>query len=258
MKKLTPIFLLVALLIPLAWFAWPIVLPFLHTSTSEALTSLDAQGKYGDSYGALNTLFTGLAFVGVAGSIVLQIRESRKRDEEYKKDGYESRFFHLHNTFRSAVREIDVKQIRTNREGQQEEVVVFHGKDALRKIVDLILSASAPELRSAQTDDAKKKILIREYERIYRDKFVDDLGPYFRMLFRLFRYIERADESDRIEYMKIVRADLCGSEIILLGINGLTKPGEDFKPLIIKYELTKHWPDHDIIPKKLFESEYKN
>lgn len=68
------------ILIILLWCFYPYILKtYLHQEHAGNL------GQYGDIYGGLNTLFTGLAFVGLVVTIFLQRQEMRETREEFEK-----------------------------------------------------------------------------------------------------------------------------------------------------------------------------
>lgn len=74
-----------------------------------------------------------------------------------------------------------------------------------------------------------------------------DLGHFFRHLYHIVKFVDRnpyfnsiANNSmflKKTDYIKILRAQLSNSEIVLLALNGLTKQGENFKKYIDNYEL---------------------
>lgn len=68
------------------------------------------------------------------------------------------------------------------------------------------------------------------------------LGHYFRNLYHIVVYIDKSklSKSDKIEYLKILRAQLSNYEILLLAYNGMSVYGKKFKPLIEKYKLLKN------------------
>ena len=74
MNKLTLI--LIALIIFL-WAGSPFVLNFFLNDTVK-------QGAFGDSFGAINSLFSGLAFAGIIYTIALQRKELELQREELK------------------------------------------------------------------------------------------------------------------------------------------------------------------------------
>jgi uncharacterized membrane protein len=81
------------------------------------------------------------------------------------------------------------------------------------------------------------------YGKLYQ-KHQDQLGPYFRNLYHLFKFIDKSDRSDdeKINDANMVRAQLSINEALLVFYNGTWGEGEDFKPLIQRYGILKHVP----------------
>ena len=75
------------------------------------------------------------------------------------------------------------------------------------------------------------------------------LGPYFRTLYHVFKFVDgqaSLDEQEKVDYANIARAQLSRFEIALLFYNCLTPFGGGFKPLIEKYGILKHVNDADL------------
>ncbi len=76
------------LVIILIWIVYPIVLYASISTPNQGKTWAgnigDVFGTYGDSFGALNTLFSGLAFCGVIYSVIMQTQELKLTREEFK------------------------------------------------------------------------------------------------------------------------------------------------------------------------------
>lgn len=69
--------LLLPALVLCSWLAWGWVMRLLYAEEQ-------SRGLFGDSYGALNTLFSGFAFAGVIVTIFLQSRELKLQREDLK------------------------------------------------------------------------------------------------------------------------------------------------------------------------------
>jgi hypothetical protein len=70
-----------------------------------------------------------------------------------------------------------------------------------------------------------------------------ELGPYFRTLYHVFKYVHGRtflSDQEKIDYANIARAQLSRFELGLLFYNCLTDYGAGFKPLIERYGLLKH------------------
>ena len=69
---------------------------------------------------------------------------------------------------------------------------------------------------------------VRDYTEIYVKN--PRLAPYFRLLYRMCELTDNAeiDEDKKKDYIKILRAQLTGSELLLLRYNALTPGGTNF------------------------------
>lgn len=254
MKKSVVIFSVIILFVVGSWLFWPQLAERLGTP----LSTLEQRGQFGDSFGSLNTLFTGLAFIGVAGSILLQISESRKRDEEAKRETIEARFFRLTDALRLIVAGMIVSERKINWYSHTLETTekIKEGKDAFEFMVNALFKEISNLHQKRKLPSSSSDLALEAYATVY-EKYQDDLGPYFRMLYRIFTYLERASEEDQVEYAKIVRAEFSASEVTILAANGASAYGVKLMPFIIRYNLLKHYPNETNIPFDLWEEKYK-
>lgn len=79
--------------------------------------------------------------------------------------------------------------------------------------------------------------------------FNAELGHYFRHLYHIVKFVDnnsyfslskKEKYLKEYDYIKISRAQLSNSELVLLSLNALSENGTKFKPLIEKYELLKN------------------
>lgn len=71
--------LLLAALLTIVVFLWH----WIPTALTKEVTTLSDRGVYGDSYGSVNALFTGLAFAGLIFTVLLQQREIKLQREDF-------------------------------------------------------------------------------------------------------------------------------------------------------------------------------
>jgi len=76
-EKMIPLVTIIVIVIVTLWFFSPLILNYF-------INSPETRGQFGDSYGALNTLFSGLAFAGVVIAILLQRNELKLQREELR------------------------------------------------------------------------------------------------------------------------------------------------------------------------------
>ena len=213
--------IIAALIAGWVWWNWP-VLAHSMMLRDETPQDLAARGQYGDSYGGLNALVTGLAFAGLICTIFMQITESRKSD-------FQSTLFQLLDLWRDYIKELRL-------DGEV-------GRDALAAVWKKAYREFEPVKQNKWTEENGRILLYAAIKYHYREasrSHPEILDAYYRILYRIFRVLEETDTRYRQDYAKTVRALLTPDEICLLAFNGLTDEGEKFHRLIVKFALLKH------------------
>ena len=219
----------------------------------------EERGTFGDMFGAVNALFSGLAFAGLIVTLIMQHEELGLQRKELAQTNDEL----------AAQREEFVAQTKTMKI-QRFENTLFNMLSLQQGIVnsiDYIPQGGAdpnPEFRGKYVFDVfyNKKITkfqygnerqimgikgliqaendIQAYRRVSEISIFDS---YFRHLYRIFKYIDESqliDNTERYSYSCIVRAQLSDYELLLLFYNALTIDDNGafkFKHLIEKYAI---------------------
>ena len=219
----------------------------------------EERGTFGDMFGAVNALFSGLAFAGLIVTLIMQHEELGLQRKELAQTNDEL----------AAQREEFVAQTKTMKI-QRFENTLFNMLSLQQGIVnslDYIPQDDAdpnPESRGKYVFDVfyNKKITkfqygneqqimgikgliqaendIQAYRRVSEISIFDS---YFRHLYRIFKYIDESqliDDTERYSYSCIVRAQLSDYELLLLFYNALTIDDNGafkFKHLIEKYAI---------------------
>lgn len=222
-----------------------------------ALLPEDKRGQFGDMFGAVNSLFSGLAFAGLFFAIWLQHRQLKMQKKELalqreelgltrtelqgqkealtaqnetlKRQNFESTFFQLLRQFNEVV---DATRVSLN--GKD-----FSGREALRELYGQRLQAVCFHQLDQSIKGTQRP--IKAYEKFYKE-WHHLLGHYFRFLYHIFMFVERSALSyeEKCVYANIVRAQLSTHELALLFYNGLWGDGKKgFKPLIERYGILK-------------------
>ncbi len=225
---------------------------------------LNERGLFGDMFGAVNSVFSGFAFVGVIYAIFLQrheisiakaeiaytktiLDEQQKQlslqNQETKKQAFESTYFQMVRLFTDITNQIDLQRV------ENMVPVVTRGKD--------VFPVFLGRLRKTYNPPAKALYGGHEFDSAY-DAFYErhntELGHYFRMLYNIVNFIDGADIENQKFYAKILRAQLSDAEVAILFYNGLSKHGiKKFKPLIERYGLLKNLNDRDVFASELRE-----
>lgn len=216
------------------------------------LNSEPERGTFGDMFGAVNALFSGLAFGGVIYAILLQRKELalQRHELELTREELKGQKEQLKNQNQTMI-------------VQNFENTFFQMLKLHHEIVDSINRREFVGFKSRLKSNYLNLKVQNEQSRInmmYTKFFEDhnsDLGHYFRNLYRIIKFInEKGSEffEEKYFYTSLVRAQLSNPELILLFYNCLSHYGcERFKPLIEEFHLLKN-----ISPESLLHTSHKS
>lgn len=250
------------LFIGIVFFIW--ILSWLGVSC--LFDGSEERGTFGDQFGAINALFSGLAFAGLIYTILLQHEElglqrqeladtrdelkgqkeeAEKQNAIMRKQQFENTFFQLLQTHHEIIKMWSY--LDNDR--------MIYGQSALKlyykKFVAAYLGDSTGYLDSEMENDIKK--ICNFYGLAYQD-WEEYGGVYFRNLYRTIKYIDEHTILSRIEkyeYVTLLRSQLSDYELALLFYNCLSFYGRGkFKPLIEKYALLHNLPERLLISGK--------
>lgn len=214
------------------------------------------RGVFGDQFGAVNALFSGLAFAGVIYAISLQRHEVRMLHEELERSkeilekqqeladvqiaaqrhqAFEATFFQLLGLFTKLVEEMAVNR---------SEGTSTSGKGRFVEFCRYFRICAGLEAKGIV--EPKLKPFDEAVDKFYKEKS-SELGHYFRTLYNLYKFVDESDVHDKRRYSNLIRAQLSNDEAMLLFVNGLTEHGAKFKPLIEKFAVLKNVDRKDII-----------
>lgn len=192
-------------------------------------------GTFGDSFGAVNALFSGLALAGLVYAILLQQQELTDTREELKGQrealdlqNFENTFFQLLKLQADIVNAIDL----ILEDGQQRK-----GRDCFKTFHWQLQRAHKKRVIAADEREAA----VQAYMQVYRT-YEGDLGHYFRSFYHIIKFVhESPGVRDKRRYTNFARAQLSSFELVLLFYNGLSPLGSaKMKPLIEEYALLKN------------------
>lgn len=221
------------------------------------------RGTFGDQFGAVNALFSGLAFTGLIYTIILQrrdlklqrtdLRQQRKEMEEqtaeFEKQNetlriqrFENTFFNMLSQFQEVVNNLNnrYKKHREDNEFSGREVFVDTFENA-PIIVDIPNGGNDHSFFYGMRDTIKSFGL----EGYVKADAPASFDHYFRLLYRILKFVKDTPLvtkfEDEYEYTSMLRAILSRYELIWLYYNGLSEYGiEKLKPLIERYAMLKN------------------
>ncbi len=215
------------------------------------LKDIDDRGTFGDMFGSVNALFSGLAFVGLIYAILLQRNELELQREDLKhtreelkgqkealsaqnetaiQQNFDNTFFQLLRLHNDIVNAIDVRD--ENRRSTST------GRDCFLEFYNHL---NKMHMGTRKVDSGDELERIELFFNAHYSKYQSDLGHYFRNLYNIVKFVDNSSVPDKRLYTNLVRAQLSSYELVLLFYNCLSSKGYGkFSPLIEKYSLLKH------------------
>lgn len=229
----------------------------------------NTRGTFGDQFGAVNALFSGLAFAGLIYTIVLQRRdlelqrddlklqreelvlnrkemeeqtaEFEKQNETLRIQRFEHTFFNMLSQFQEVVSSLSVSY------GKSGQVYKASGREVFKVAFTMAhVHVEMPEGKNTQSYYGMSKAIKAEqlvgYCRADVPTFFDH---YFRLLYRILKFVRDTplivNFDDEYEYTSMLRALLSRYELVWLYYNGLSEYGvQKLKPLIERYAMLKN------------------
>jgi hypothetical protein len=211
-------------------------------------------GRYGDMFGSVNALFSGLAFAGLIYALLLQRLELRLQRQELaatraelkgqreqmeaqnrtlRKQNFEGTFFQLLQLHNDIVNAIDLVRPEDGR--------ITKGRDCFKVFFERLQNVFVARAEERSSDPPPKMLLI-SYMTFYHEHEAE-LGHYFRSLYNIVKFIANSDVDNKRLYTNLVRAQLSSYELLLIFYNCLSPLGRDkLKPLTVEFNLLKHLP----------------
>ena len=215
-------------------------------------------GQFGDMFGAVNSLFAGLAFAGVIFAIILQKKELELQRQELKgqkeqlqaqdrtlqKQNFENSFFQLLSFHNEIVNSLEAQDL----DGQEVE-----GRRCFDVFFKRLAHIYKPE---TNTSGQMKDSINTSYEE-FLSRYQWIIGRYFRHLYNTVKFVHEhkfiKDLEDKRTYTNLIRAQLSSNELELLFYNCLSDRGAKFKHLVEKYALLE-----DMDFRKLLDPEHRS
>ena len=218
----------------------------------------DLFGNYGDFIGGL------LSVVSIY-LLVETLKEQRATSKEQRATSKEQRDFTEKQQVLIEKQQVLIEKQQKNADGQQINSLFFDLlKHLQREVADLNITTEGGqytnkdffeelrrELQESFTPTGAYKKDVNQALRSYFELYAKHprLGSYFRILYRICEVIDQStlDGIEKAKYIKILRAQLTNSELLLLRYNAQTPHGTKFKDYINEYNLLKHLPIFELL-----------
>lgn len=189
------------------------------------------KGEFGDSFGTINALFSGLAFSGVLITLLFQRKDLSATRVQISHQAFESQFYSMLGHQQEIVRNFDLQDPKTND-------VIAEGRDCFRFWDRYI--------RHRYNICSRIPAGLDPHGFAYNQIFLEhrsDFRLYFRSLYSLFRFIDRSDHPKKFEFALMVRSLLSDYELKILFYNCLAPEGVKFVEYVYKFSLFDNLDD---------------
>ena len=160
---------------------------------------LTKTGQFGDSAGAINALFSALAFFGVLWALITQKEDSKKQEENIRIERFENTFFQMLSLQQEMVKDLYFpikKEIENNTltgDNPNSTITIepssIVGRELFRYIYEEnTYSYSGISYKGMK--DVLNKFGQEYYEPMYTTPYFDH---YFRHLYRIIKLIDETD-----------------------------------------------------------------
>ncbi len=228
--------------------------------------AVEARGIFGDTFGAVNALFSGLAFAGVTYAILMQRYEvalakheasvtkkilddqTTHLDKQNNREIYKSSeetFFKLLSSFQEIVETVYFVKLRSGA-GQD----VFKGRHALSEIANSIYPVS---FMTSSRDISEYEGKVDAFLAAHASSF----SHYLRSFETLLVYLTAAPSLDREFHAEIIIGQLSDAEQKIIFHCGLHPNYPRLKALIERYHLLWNIREKSILFEEL-RGKYKN
>lgn len=229
----------------------------------------EQRGTFGDQFGAVNALFSGLAFAGLIYTIILQrhdlklqrrdlrlqreelaltrkemeeqTAEFEKQNETLKIQRFENTFFNMMSQFQEVVNSLTLTA------KVKGEIVDLGGREIFQTLFErAVVYIPNPQRNGEFIGIRGMKAVLDKYglEGYMNSEDPTLFDHYFGLLYRILKFIRTSPLitrfEDEYEYTSILRAALSRYELVWLFYNGLTYGEEKLKPLIERYAMLKN------------------
>ncbi|MFM2345165.1 MAG: hypothetical protein RLZZ210_1778 [Pseudomonadota bacterium] len=212
-------------------FLWILLVVFLWL-LSFLLYFLPEHGTFGDMFGAVNALFSGLAFAGLGYTIKLQQQEISINKHHIYRQNFENGFFHLLDLWNKSI--LNIKYVKDNHHFTK-------GEDSFSIIYSVLKEDSKLYAHTNLNDETKQ-----EYAQLYKTKIQPIISNYFYMFLTILEYIDTSNLPNKKFYTNILRLELSSDELALLFyyiVSGIDINSSKLKDLVEKYTIFKYIQD---------------
>lgn len=197
----------------------------------------DAVGNYGSFVGGV--VGTILSILLLYLTFRLQREDSENNSRVYENQILNDEFFHLLELYKDIAERFEYYNPTSG--------IYNKGKDALKSYLEQMYANYDENTQFNQ----RRKVAQFEYMDVMHTHY-ETAAVYYRTIYRIFQIIDEAkcEEEKKVEYAKIMRAQLTSAELVMLRYNAMTLYGVNSKRYFNAYNVLKHIQPFDLLELK--------
>ena len=195
-------------------------------------------GLFGDRFGAINALFSALAFWGVLAALYVQWRDLREQRRRLDTQTFENKFFQLLAIHNDIVTALDLR-------ARGDAAVVATGRDCFRSFFERKLAQAYQAAAAAEPAGDARDVINAAYTQFFVTN-KGDLAHYFSHLYHILKFVDASQIEDKRFYSDLLRGQLSTYEVAILFYHCLSQAGGHLKPLVERFALLASLSGEDL------------
>lgn len=218
--------------------------------------TIEKSAQLGDSFGIINSLFSGLAFVALVITIYLQQKDIKKTNKNIEQQNFENSFFKMFDLFTATIKDLTFERPKeytgyTSQDNVEEfnytgykilnEKMYIGEKDYQgREVLSQLLKLFNFYKKVIEDNKNDKKCKVGIYEDFY-DTYESILGHYFGIIYQILKFVDTNNVTNKKTYINLFKTQFSQAELELLSYHRTSEIAKSkFTPLLIKYEFFEH------------------
>ncbi|WCJ61886.1 putative phage abortive infection protein [Agrobacterium tumefaciens] len=205
-------------------------------------------GPWGDTFGALNAMFSALAFVAVLFTLTQQQKQIDDAATDQHLQRFERTFYELLRLLREARDAVEYRYSDQyeggGREREKDYEAKVWGTEAFKR-AQFEMAHWVGVWWKNINEPPSSDDLASLYTRFVHDRYESTFAPYYRLLYTTLMRIKtdpKLSDEDKNRYGNLLRSQLTSHEVAMCCYNGLAAVSGSFKQLLTEFRMIKYLP----------------
>ncbi|QKK22793.1 putative phage abortive infection protein [Rhizobium hidalgonense] len=227
------------------WFGWamlPYIAPVIGFDWKPEIL-----GQWGDAFGALNALFSALAFVAVLYTLRQQQKQIDDAATDQHLQRFERTFYELLRLLREARDDVEFRYSDNYKGSSREKEPNYGdrvtGTEAFKRAqFEMKYWVEADRL---DADHFTTESVADIYLQCVHNRYESTFAPYYRLLYTILIRIKtdtKLTPDEKHRFGNLLRSQLTSHEVALCCYNGLAAVSGSFRSLLIEFKIPKYLP----------------